>query len=214
MINIKKINLVAMATMTIVSFGTLSGFNIAGISIVIGIVFFFSIKALEKNSSDFDGLELKNIGRSLKNKTILMWLTLPLFMNVVSIFLATLILPEFIEHLYRRTDLVVSFDRVILLLFQLALLAVGEEIAWRAFFQNQLNKHLQIVPTIIVTSIIFAFGHMTNGNIDIIVYDIFLIFINSVLYGVIFYKTKNAWISAISHYTANLFAVFVIPFML
>lgn len=203
-----------MATMAIVSSGTLLGINIAGISIVIGIVFFFIIKALEKNSSDFNGLELKNIGKSLKDKTILIWLTLLLFMNVVSIFLATLILPDFIEHLYGRTDLVVSFDKIILLIFQLAILAIGEEIAWRAFFQNQLNKHLPIVPTIIVTSIIFAFGHITNGNIDIIVYDIFFIFINSVLYGVIFYKTNNAWISAISHYIANLFAVFVIPFML
>ncbi|HBC29880.1 MAG TPA: CPBP family intramembrane metalloprotease, partial [Clostridiales bacterium] len=47
----------------------------------------------------------------------------------------------------------------------------------------------------------------------IVTYDIFFVFINSILYGIIFYKSKNAWISAISHFAANLFSVIVLVFI-
>lgn len=47
----------------------------------------------------------------------------------------------------------------------------------------------------------------------IVAYDISFVFINSILYGIIFYKTNNAWISAISHFIANLFSVIVLVFL-
>ncbi|MBN3555795.1 CPBP family intramembrane metalloprotease [Fictibacillus nanhaiensis] len=101
-----------------------------------------------------------------------------------------------------------------MLVLQLAVLALGEEIAWRAFFQNQLSKYIPIIPTIILTSIIFSLGHFAVGNAVVVSYDIFFIFINSVIYGVIFYKTNNAWISAISHFIANVFSIILISFFI
>ncbi|WP_229677345.1 CPBP family intramembrane glutamic endopeptidase [Psychrobacillus lasiicapitis] len=200
--------------MTAISFTNLLGFNIAGITIIIGIAFFFINSKLEKNISADNGLNAKAIGTSLKNKTIYFWIVLPLILNVVCIVLAKLILPEYIEHLYGRTEFVVSLDKIMFLFLQLAILALGEEIAWRAFFQKQLSNALPIIPTLIVTSIIFAFGHIVEGSLIVVAYDIFFIFINSVLYGVIFYKTNNAWISATSHFIANLFSIILISFLL
>jgi len=203
-----------MIAMTVVSFANFLGFSIAGISIIIGIAFFFVNRNLEKNVFAHTGLNAKAIGTGLKDKKIYFWIALPLILNVVCIVSAKLILPEYIEHLYGRTEFVVSLDKIIFLVFQLAILAFGEEIAWRAFFQQQLSKAIPIIPTLIVTSIIFAFGHIVEGNFVVIAYDIFFIFINSVLYGVIFYKTSNAWISAFSHFIANLFIIIVISFLL
>ncbi|MDI2588637.1 CPBP family intramembrane metalloprotease [Psychrobacillus sp. NEAU-3TGS] len=203
-----------MLVMTAVSFTNLLGFNIAGITIIIGIAFFFINSKLEKNISADNGLNAKAIGTSLKTKTIYFWIVLPLILNVVCIVLAKLILPEYIEHLYGRTEFVVSLDKIMFLFLQLAILALGEEIAWRAFFQKQLSKALPIIPTLIVTSIIFAFGHIVEGSLIVVAYDIFFIFINSVLYGVIFYKTNNAWISATSHFIANLFSIILISCLL
>lgn len=88
-----------------------------------------------------------------------------------------------------------------------------EEIGWRALFQNHLNKVLPIIPVLFITSVLFAFGHLTEGNTIIVIYDIFFIFINSILYGIIFHKTNNAWISAISHFMANLFSIIVLLFL-
>ncbi|WP_277585147.1 CPBP family intramembrane glutamic endopeptidase [Psychrobacillus antarcticus] len=214
MANIKKLCLIAMIAMTVVSFGNLFGFSIAGISVIICIVFFFIISSLGKKYSDDTGLNTKEIGTSLKDKKIYLWIVLPLILNVVCIVLAKLFLPEYIEHLSGRTGFVVSLDKIVFLAFQLAILALGEEIAWRAFFQKQLGKALPIIPTLIVTSIIFAFGHSVLGSNVIVAYDIFFIFINSIIYGVIFYKTNNAWISAISHFIANLFTIIGISFLL
>lgn len=210
---INRIPLVAMIIMAIVSFSSLVGLSIAGISVLIGIVFFFINKAFEKQSFRDSGLDIKSIKDNLKDKKIWIWIVLPLIMDAICIIIAKLFLPQFIDHILARTQIFVSFDKIILLVFQLAFLALGEEIGWRALFQNQLSKVLPIMPVLLITSILFAFGHLTEGNIIIVIYDIFFIFINSILYGIIFHKTKNAWISAMSHFMANLFSIIVLLFL-
>ncbi|ATP40779.1 hypothetical protein CSE16_12365 [Solibacillus sp. R5-41] len=212
MSKINSICLVAMVVMTIVSVSNFWGFGIAGISVIVGITFYFINRVLEKNTSSHNGLNVKAIGTSLKDKSILFWIVLPSIINIVCFILATLLLPEFIEHIYHRTESMVSLDKLLLLVLQVAILALGEEIAWRGFFQKLISKWLPIIPTLILTSILFSLGHFTVGNIVIVSYDIFFIFINSILYGVAFYKTNNVWISAISHFIANLFIIIVIAF--
>lgn len=43
---------------------------------------------------------------------------------------------------------------------------------------------------------------------------IIFVFVNSILYGIIFYKSNNAWVCAISHFIANLFSIIVLLFIL
>ena len=208
--NIKKIPFIAMIIMAVVSFSNLFGLKIAGVSVIIGVVFFFINKAYEKQPFVGSGLDIGAIGTNLKDRKIWFWVILPLIMDVVCITTAKLFLPEYIEHILARTEIFVSFDKVIIMVFQLAFLALGEEIAWRAFFQKQLSKAFSIVPVLLISSAFFAIGHFTQGNVMIVTYDIFFIFINSILYGIIFYKTNNAWVSAISHFIANLFSIIVL----
>ncbi|WP_067729844.1 hypothetical protein [Oceanobacillus damuensis] len=87
------------------------------------------------------------IGANLKEKSIWIWVVLPLIMNVVCFVLSTLFLPEFIENIYDRIESMISLKTLLLLVLQLAILALGEEIAWRGFFQKQLSKLLPIIPT-------------------------------------------------------------------
>jgi len=211
--NIKRMPLIAMIIMAFVSFSNLLGLNIAGLSVLIGVAFFFVNKAFEKQPFRHSGLDIKEIGTNLKDRKIWIWVALPLIMDAVSIVISKLFLPEYIAHVLARTEIFVSFDKITLLVFQLAVLALGEEIAWRAFFQKQLYKTLPIMPVLIISSVLFAFGHFSDGNIIIVMYDIFFVFINSILYGIIFYKSKNAWTSAISHFAANLFSVIVLVFL-
>lgn len=211
--SIKRMPLIAMIIMVIISFSNLLGFNIAGISVLIGVTFFFINKALEKQSFEDSGLNIRAVGANLKDKKIWIWIMLPLIMDAVSIGISKLFLPEYIEHVLARTEAFVTFDNALLLIFQLIVLALGEEIAWRAFFQNQLNKALPITPVLLITSVLFALGHLAEGSAIIVIYDIFFVFINSILYGIVFHKSKNAWISAISHFTANLFSVIFLVFL-
>lgn len=212
--NIKRIPFIAMIIMAAISFSNLFGLKIAGISVIIGVIFFFVNKAYEKQPFQDSGLDMKAIGNNFKDKGIWFWVILPLIMDGVSITIAKLFLPEYIEHVLARTEIFISFDKVILMVFQLAVLALGEEIAWRAFFQKQLNKTFSIVPVLLISSILFSFGHFTQGSGIIVVFDIFFVFINSILYGIIFYKSKNAWVSGISHFVANLFSLIILLFLL
>lgn len=210
---IKRMPLIVMIIMTIISFSNLFGLNIAGISVCIGAAFFFINKVLEKQPFKDSGFDMKAIGTNLKDAKIWIWIILPLIMDIVSIIILKLFLPESIEHILARTQNFLSYDKGILLVFQLAVLALGEEIAWRAFFQKQLSKALPIIPVLLISSVLFALGHLTQGNAVVVIYDIFFIFINSILYGIIFHKSNNAWISAISHFSANLFSVIVLVFL-
>ncbi len=211
--NIKIIPLIAMLIMSIVSFSNLFGLKIAGISVLIGVSFFFINNAFEKQPSKDRGLDFKAIRYNLKGRKIWIFILLPLIMDAVCILISKLFLPEYIEHVLARTEIFISFDNFVLLVLQLGVLALGEEIAWRAFFQNQLNKTLPIIPVMLISSLFFAFGHISEGNITIVLYDIFFVYINSILYGIIFYKSNNAWISAISHFIANLFSIIILVFL-
>lgn len=211
--NIKKISLIAIMLMAILSFSNLLGLKIAGLAVVVGVVFFFIHKSSEKQPFEGSGLDIGAIRINFKDRSILFWMALPIIMDAVAIGISKLLLPEYIVHVLARTEAFVSFDKVLILIIQLAFLALGEEIAWRAFFQKQLNKALPIIPTLLISSLLFAIGHFSQGNAVIVLYDVLFVFINSVLYGIIFHKTNNAWMSAISHFAANLFSIIILVFL-
>lgn len=211
--SIKRMPLIVMIIMAIVSFTNLFGLQVAGASVIIGVVFFFINKAREKESDSDSGFDIKTMGKDLSNSKIWIWIALPLIMDIVSITIAKLFLPGYINHVIARAGIFVSYDKIILLLPQLIFLALGEEIAWRAFFQKQLNKALPITQVLLISSVFFAFGHLTKGNPIIVAYDIFFVFMNSILYGIIFHKSNNAWVSTLSHFVDNLFSVIVLVFI-
>jgi membrane protease YdiL (CAAX protease family) len=203
-----------MVGMAAVSFTNLFGVRAAGISVCAGVIFFFINKAVEKQPFEGSGLDIKAIGAGLKQKSVWIWILLPVLMDAVSITLSKLFLPEYIPHVLSRAGNFVSFDKAALLVFQMMVLALGEEIAWRAFFQKQLQKVMPLAPILIISAILFGIGHFEQGNPVVVAYDVFFVALNGALYGILFHKTNNAWISGISHFAANLFSVIVlIPYM-
>jgi uncharacterized protein len=206
---IKKMPLIGMTLMTIISFSNFFGFNIAGASIFIGIAFFFINKTLEKQPMRGSGLDIKAIGTNLKDMKIWLLIALPIIMDVVCIVISRLFLPEYIEYETARAGAFVAIEISIASVLQFFVFALGEEIAWRAFFQKQLSKVLPIMPALFFSSLLFTLGHFKEGNAIVVAYGLFFTFINSILYGVVFHKTKNAWVSTIAHFISNMFSVIV-----
>ena len=211
--SIKKVPKIAMIAMAVISFVNLFGVSAAGISVLLGVVFFFINKGIEKQPYAGSGLDIKAIGANLKKVSIWFWIAMPVIMDAFSILLSKLIVPEYIDHVIGRAEPFLSMNNVFLLLMQLLVLALGEEIAWRAFFQKQLQKVLPISQVLIISSFLFAIGHIASGKFAIVAYDIFFVFVNSILYGIVFHKTNNAWVSTISHFIANLFSIIVLVFL-
>lgn len=52
------------------------------------------------------------------------------------------------------------------LLVQLIVFALGEEIAWRAFFQKQFSKMFPYVPSLIISEALFLLGHLNSRSIN------------------------------------------------
>ncbi|MCM0649369.1 CPBP family glutamic-type intramembrane protease [Clostridium swellfunianum] len=207
--NIKTLPLIIIALMATLSFSNLFGLNISSACIFIGVAFFFINKAIEKQPMKGSGLDLKAIGANLKDRKIWIWLVLPIVTDAVCVIISKLFLPQYIEYETARAGAFVPVELSVSSVILFFVFALGEEIAWRAFFQNQLTKILPIIPTLLFSSLLFTLGHYKAGNTIIVVYGLIFTFINSILYGVIFHKTKNAWISTFSHFTANMFEVIV-----
>lgn len=207
--SIKKVPLIAIVLMTILSFTNLFGLNIAGASIVLGVIFYFIDKVIEKPLVENSGLDIKSVRKTLKDKKIWIWLALPLIMDAVCIIISLLFLPEYIDFEISRAGGFVAIELSVLSILQFFVFALGEEIAWRALFQRQLTKALPIVPVLLISSALFALGHFKTGNPIVVAYGLVFIFINSFLYGVVFHKTQNAWVSTISHFVANIFEVII-----
>lgn len=184
--------------------------QLASFTLIIGIVAFFVTR--KTNDDINEGLNHKTILSSLKNKNIIILILMPIIMNVISLFIAKLFVPQFIEHLTARTDFL-AFNMIPVLIVELIIAALGEEIAWRAFLQKQMSKILPFVPSLIVSSVLFSICHFNQGNTIVVIYDLLFVFINAMFYGIIFRKTDNAFISTIAHFLANLFGTVAIMFL-
>lgn len=214
--NTSKLVVISTIFMTIFSLTSLFKIEVGGekiglasITLIIGIVAFFVTR--KTNDDVNEGLNFKNIFRLLKGKKIIILVLMPTIMNVICFLIAKFFVPEFITHLKARTDFL-SFSMMPILLVQLIIFALGEEIAWRAFFQKQFSKMFPHMPSLIISAALFSLCHLNSGSIIVVMYDLLFVFINAIFYGIVFKRTDNAYISAIAHFIANLFGTVAIMY--
>ena len=129
---------------------------------------------------------------------------LPVGSAVVTLLIGDMIFKgAFASHVLGRTDGMLSFDKIPLLMVQIVIAALGEEIAWRGFF---LGKSMRILPfwlCAILSSLLFAIAHISSGSVGLVSYDIFMIFVDSIIYTMIYKKSGNCLISTLSHILGN-----------
>jgi uncharacterized protein len=182
--------------------------NVAGLTILFSILYLFIENKRNKGKREDIGFIPKNILSDIKKYW---WLILlPAVSGIVSIGLSKLVLPDFYLHVLERTKPMLSFDKLGLLIPQLFILAFGEEIAFRVFFQTKICNITKPIWAIIITSLFFAIGHFSADSISIVSYDLIFIFIDSVVYGMIYQRTKNVYSCTISHFLANLIGIFIL----
>ncbi len=92
---VKKLPLIVMIIMVILSFTNLFGLNLSPAIIPMGVVFFFINKALEKQPMRGSGLDIKAVGANLRGGKIWLWILLPIIMDAVCIVISKVFLPEY-----------------------------------------------------------------------------------------------------------------------
>ncbi len=178
--------------------------NIAGYSIFVGIAFFFITEAAGKTRGVESGLRFHTITADLKKPNVIIWMLLPSVSGIVTLVVGNLIFSgEFTAHIMGRTGSTLSFDQAALLIGQVIIAAFGEEIAYRGFFFGKGSKIFPVWACAVLSSAVFAAGHIAAGNIGIVAYDIATVFIDSLIFSVIYQKSGNCVISTFSHILGN-----------
>lgn len=196
------IGLIAMILLTITK--VVPSSQIAGYSVFVGIAFFFIVETLAKTRDAESGLRFKTVLADIKKPGVLLWMLLPIVSAIATLIVGNLIFSgEFVSHVMGRTSSMLSFNKIPLLIGQVIIAALGEEIAFRGFFVGKAMKIFPFWLCAVVSSIAFAAGHITVGNVGLVVYDIATIFIDSIIYTIIYRKSDNCLISTISHIFCN-----------
>lgn len=182
--------------------------KLSGISVIIGVVAFFVTRKTNKTKDE--GLNIKTIFKDFKDhpKSII-YALLPFISVILCTVIVNKFIPDFTDHLKNRINFATSTDLMRTIL-TMAVLTLGEEIAWRGFFQKQTSKKIHYILSIIATSLLFALGHYSAGSFKIVAYDLLFVFIDSSLFGLVFKETDNAWCSWIPHFLADVLALFLI----
>lgn len=175
---------------------------------ILAIPYIFIEKIVRKQSFAEMGFKIKGLHKDLMKYW---WLILlPIGTGLSSLFLSKLIVPDFFSHVIERTQPLLVFDNLFILIPQLLILALAEEICFRGFFQRKLGIYINTNVAMIITSLLFALGHFSMGSPAVVIYDITWIFIDSIIYGMLFNKTKSIYVCWISHFLANICGVFAI----
>lgn len=187
--------------------------TIAGYSVFVGVAFFFIVEAVNKTRGAESGLRFNTIAADFKKSGVLLLVLLPSVSSIAALVVGDMIFGgEFVAHVMGRTSSILSFDKTALLIGQVIIAAFGEEIAYRGFFFGKSSKIFPIWVSAVVSSAVFAAGHIATRNIGIVAYDIAGVFIDSLIFSVIYQKSENCVISTFSHILGNaisLVAVFV-----
>ncbi len=180
----------------------------SGLAVAFAVPYLLIEKLVTKTPFAEIGLNIKGLLKDIQKNWWMM--LLPVVSGIAAVASSQFLVPEFFTHVLERTKPILVMDQLAVLIPQLLLLALGEEIAFRAFMQGKLMGCIRPAGAIVITSLLFALAHLSQGAPLVVAYDLLFIFIDSLLYGVLFYKTKNAYVSTLSHFIANLVGILIV----
>jgi membrane protease YdiL (CAAX protease family) len=104
--------------------------------------------------------------------------------------LAKAFVPAYLEHVLARLPFPqdISWGTFLPLL---AISLIAEELTFRTLIQGRLTPFIGSVGAILLASFLFGISHFAVGALVIVVIDIAAIFIDSILYGIIYARSKN-----------------------
>ena len=129
------------------------------------------------------------------------------FTQFVALLVAPFLYPGFREHLVSRIplmgDVFQSVSMMVLLYLSMVFTTLGEEIVYRGVIQNSIQRRTSPLAAILFVSLLFAGLHWFKGSPIIVLIDLGFIFIDSVVYGVIWDRSKSLIPCWLTHLCAN-----------
>ena len=209
------ITLVGMAVMLIavaVKAATSSAIAAAAIHIA-GLACFFIIEGIEKTPDSESGLSFKRFFSDLKKPGVIPLILFMLVLSPAEMLLSKAVFGSaYIDHVLGRIS-VPGLDQLPLLLLSQVVSVLGEEIEYRAFFVGKGMKRISFWPAAVAGAILFAAAHYAAGAAGIVAWDLGTIFIDAILFAILYRRTGNCLISFIPHFLNNMIGFFLVPIL-
>ena len=178
---------------------------------IAGLACFFIIEGIEKTPDSESGLSFKRFFSDLKKPGVIPLILFMLVLTPAEMLLSKAVFGRaYIDHVLGRIN-VPGLDQLPLLLFTQTVSVLGEEIEFRAFFVGKGMKRFSFWPAAIVGAVLFAAAHYSAGAAGIVARDLGGIFIDAILFAILYRKTGNCLISFIPHFLNNMIGFFLVP---
>jgi uncharacterized protein len=172
--------------------------------VLMPLVYFLIERPLRGRTWREVGFDLRTLPRGVVDNWFLILLVAVVIQFLV-VWGAAVWFPAFLEHVKARLPF--TLDQAVGLLPLVLLATLGEEISYRALFQARLSWFIPTPAAIVLVSVAFGLAHWAAGDPVIVMADILLIIIDSIIYGVIFARSKNVFVAWIAHFLADLFGL-------
>jgi membrane protease YdiL (CAAX protease family) len=182
---------------------------VSALAQIVPIVYLCIEKYIRNRTWNEIGFKFRNTMSDIKDS----WpwiITVVIVFQMLIVLIGKFLLPDFIVHVRERLPMIISPSTIISIIITLSIGTFLEEVIYRGFLQERLSWHIKPIFAMLITSIIFGFMHYSKGSPLIVSFDIFGIIIDSIVYGIIFNKTKNIFASWITHYLADVVGVILI----
>ena len=178
---------------------------------IAGLACFFFIEGIEKTPDSESGLSFKRFFSDLKKPGVIPLILFMILLSPAEMLLSKAVFGRaYIDHVLGRIN-VPGLDQLPLLLFSQTVSVLGEEIEYRAFFVGKGMKRFSFWPAAIVGAVLFAAAHYSAGAAGIVAWDLCGIFIDAILFAILYRKTGNCLISFIPHFVSNMLGFFLVP---
>ncbi len=201
--------IIAMMLLILTKFTAMD--QLVGYSLLVGIPCFFIVEWIAKTPQEDSGLRFRTFFADLKKCGVLLWLVYPVVSVIADLIVGSLLFDHlYIDHVIGRTDSILNYENFLVLIGQFLIGAMGEEIAFRGFFTGKGMKLTGFWPVALCSSVFFALAHLAEGSPAIVIYDLAGIFLDAIVYSLIYRKTGNCLISMVCHFLINTVAVVLI----
>ena len=178
---------------------------------IAGLACFFIVEGIEKTPDPESGLSFKRFFSDLKKPWVIPLIIFMLVLSPAEMLLSKAAFGSaYIDHVLGRLD-VPGLDQLPVLLFTQIVSVLGEEIEYRAFFVGKGMKRFSFWPVAIFGAVIFAAAHYAAGPAGIVAWDLGAIFIDAILFAILYRRTGNCLISFIPHFLSNMIGFFLVP---
>ena len=172
------------------------------ISILIPVAYLIADRHFRHRTWVEIGFNIRDIPTGLL-KTIGWVLLVGIVIQAIAAFGSYYFLPEYAQHIIARMPFEVGSLSAGLFI-ALGISTLGEEIIYRGLFQERLTTFLSPAAAIILSSLVFALMHFAPGPGLIVLIDLLSVFVDSLVFGVIFLRTHNVFVAWIAHFLADI----------